>query len=167
MSIELHCPECRKLIRAPDDAGGKRGQCPYCKNSVYIPLPPDDSEEIRIAPMDDDEERNAEKLRRESLRHATAMDHVTDAGPDYDVSSAEGAPGEVVDIADEVERFVRAMHESKLDAAEAATTQLKKNASRARDHIEGLLVAEAPPHFEDLPRPLLLGFLKMLLDRLK
>ncbi len=167
MSIELHCPECRKLIRAPDDAGGKRGQCPYCKNSVYIPLPPDDSEEIRIAPMDDDEERKAEKLRSESLRHATAMDHVTDTGPGDEASSVGEAPGEVVDIADEVQRFVRAMHESKLDAAESAATQLQKNTLRARDHIEGLLVAEAPPHFEDLPRPLLLGFLKMLLGRLK
>lgn len=167
MSIELHCPECRKLIRAPDEAGGKRGKCPYCKITVYIPMPPDDSEEIRIAPLDDDDARKAEELRRESIRFATAVDHVTDTGPDDDASSVGGAPGEVVDIADQVERFVRAMHESKLDAAESAATELKKNTSRARDHIEGLLVAEAPAHFEDLPRPLLLGFLKMLLGRLK
>ncbi len=167
MSIELPCPECRKLIRAPDDAGGKRGKCPYCKNSVYIPMPPDDSEEIGIAPLDDDDERKAEELRRESLRYATAADHVTDTGPDDDASSVGGPPGEVVDVANEVARFVRAMHESKLDEAESAATQLKKNAPRARDQIEGLLVAEAPPQFEDLPRPLLLGFLKMLLGRLK
>ncbi|MCH7474571.1 MAG: cytochrome C oxidase subunit IV family protein [Gemmatimonadetes bacterium] len=37
MSIELHCPQCEKLIKAPDTAGGRHGKCPYCGRDVYIP----------------------------------------------------------------------------------------------------------------------------------
>ena len=70
MSIELHCPQCQKLIRAPDGAGGKRGKCPFCGSMVYIPTPPDEGEEIGLAPIDPDEERRAEELRKEAIHTA-------------------------------------------------------------------------------------------------
>jgi hypothetical protein len=52
MSIDLHCPQCTKLIRAPDNAGGRHGKCPYCEAKVYIPTPPAEDDEIKIAPFD-------------------------------------------------------------------------------------------------------------------
>ena len=49
MSIEIHCDHCGKLIKAPDDAGGQRGKCPYCHQSVYVPAPnAGDDEEIGL-----------------------------------------------------------------------------------------------------------------------
>ncbi len=173
MSIELHCPQCRKLIRAPDSAGGKRGKCPYCKNAVYIPTPSDESEEIGLAPLDDDEEKRAKALRRESIRYAASVDHVTDAGPDAGAAGASTggvhlpfAPGEVVDLGGEVEAFILAMRDSKLDLADAAVARLRRAASRARQHLQTLVLDDMPPEFENVPPPVVKGFLKTLLNRL-
>ncbi len=176
MSIEIPCPQCRKLIRAPDDAGGKRGKCPYCKDSVYIPLPPDEAGEIPLAPIDEEAERRAEELRREAIRYAAAVDKVRDsrAAAGNAASSAGSAPpmpaaGEAVDLGAETEAFVLAMCDSKLDTAEAAAARMKRAGSRARDYVEGLLLdpgAAGPPQYENVPAPVVQGFLKALLSRL-
>lgn len=174
MSIELHCPQCQKLIRAPDEAGGRRGKCPYCKNSVYIPTPPDEAGEIALAPLDEEEERRAEELRRESLRYAAAVDKAKDSKflAGQAASSADGPPpaptgADVVDVAAEAETYILAMRDSKLDAAEAAAARLKQVGARARDYVQGLLLDEMPPQFENVPGPVVQGFLKALLSRLE
>lgn len=166
MSIELHCPQCQKLIRAPDDAGGKNGKCPYCKAPVYIPLPKsNDDEEIGLAPLDPDEEKRERELRRESIRYVSAVQHATDAGIDTGASSSSES-ADVVDMSDEVETFVRAMHKSELEQADSAAARLRHAGTRARDYVQGLLMDEIPPEFEGIPQPLVQGFLKALLSRL-
>lgn len=174
MSIELHCPQCEKLIRAPDNAGGKHGKCPYCAAEVYIPVPFEDSELIGVAPVDEEEERRAEKERQEALRYAAAMDKDASlkVAPD-DAASPRGGerrpeapPGEVVDIGDHVERFVLAMRDSKLEESDRIAGKLKRVGPRARDYVEGLLLDPTPPPIEGVPRPLVQGFLKALLERL-
>lgn len=54
MSIEFHCDHCARLIRAPEKAAGRRGVCPFCKQSVYVPTPPEEIEEIPLASGDAD-----------------------------------------------------------------------------------------------------------------
>lgn len=173
MSIELHCTKCAKLIRAPDNAGGKRGKCPYCKESIYIPLLPDEAEEIGIAPIDDGDERRAKELRRESIGYVAAVGHVKDAPPEG--AAARGSrsdaarsatPGEVVDLGKEVEAFLSAMRDSKLTEADQAVARLKQAGSRAKDHVEGSLLDEMPPSVRGLPPALVKGFLKTLSARL-
>lgn len=174
MSIELHCPQCEKLIRAPDNAGGKHGKCPYCAAEVYIPVPFDDSELIGLAPIDEAEERRAAQERQEALRYATAMDKDADlkvvpddAGRPRDPGRRpEATPGEVVDIGDHVARFVIAMRDSKLDEADQIAGKLKRVGPRARDYVEGLLLDPTPPPIKGVPKPLVQGFLKALLERL-
>jgi len=174
MSIDLHCPQCAKLIRAPDDAGGRFGKCPYCERKVYIPTPPEQIEDIPLAPVDEEEERRAEELRREAMELAATVAHdkTTIAEGDGPSKASGGAvrrpevPGEVVDIGDEVERFVLAMRDSKLDQAERAVATLKRAGQRAKDHVEGLFLDEMPPQYEKVPPPLAKGFLKTLLGRL-
>ena len=152
MSIELHCPQCEKLIRAPDNAGGKHGKCPYCAAEVYIPTPVEDSDLIGLTPIDEAEERRAAQERQEALRYATAMDKDADlkvapddAGPSRGGGRRpEAPPGEVVNISDHVERFVLAMRDSKLEEADRIAGKLKRVGPRARDYVEGLLLA--PPH---------------------
>lgn len=169
MSIELHCPQCQKLIRAPENAGGRRGKCPYCGNSVYIPMPPSEEDVIPIAPVDEEEERRTEEERRRSIRYAAMVDHATEGGG-AGVADAEptfdDSPGEVVDLAAEVETYVLAMRDSKLDAAEAAVSRMRRVGARARDFVEGLFLDEMPPEYENVPAPVVKGFLKRLLDQL-
>ncbi len=168
MSIELHCPQCAKLIRAPDDAGGKRGKCPYCKKSVYIPTKPNQGEDIGLAPIDEEEDRRAEQLRREDAEYAADVDRNTGrgVGGGGGATGSEQAVGEVVDLGAEVEAFIIAMRDSKLGEAEAVTSRLKAVGARAGDYVQGLLVDEMVPEFENVPPPLVLGFLKTLVARL-
>ena len=176
MSIELNCPNCEHTIRAPDDAGGKHGKCPYCQAKVYIPAPVTDDDIIPLAPIDETEEERERELRRESLRYAASFDKEGDTSAPGESRGAAGArrgtpgtppaPGEVVDIPSEVERYVVAMRDSKLDDAERVAAKLKRSGSRARDYVEGLLLDPTPPPIGNLPRPLLQGFLKSLSSRL-
>jgi len=172
MSIELHCPQCAKLIRAPDEAGGRRGKCPYCKNSVYIPTPPDDSGDISLAPLDITDKQKEEALRRESIKFASMVDHETDTKGISDVSATEqDAPvvpiaAEDVDPAAEVESFIRAMRDSRLDDADAAADRLKAAGRGARKYVRSLIAEGTPPVVENVPPPVVTGFLKSLKDRL-
>lgn len=162
MGIELSCPQCQKLIRAPDNAGGRRGKCPYCKKSIYIPIPADEGEEIGIAPLDADEERQAAKLRRESIRYATGVDRV-DPGSPNDLASETGPE---TDIAADVEAFLVAMRDSKLDDADATVEKLVRAQAEARDYIQSWLGDDSPAAIEGVPPPVLKGFLQSLLNRL-
>lgn len=40
MPISVECPSCGKIVRAPDNAGGKRGKCPQCGTIIDIPITP-------------------------------------------------------------------------------------------------------------------------------
>ena len=75
MSIELHCPQCGKQIKAPDDAGGRHGKCPYCERKVYIPMPESEIEEIPIAPIDESEVEREKQLRQEAIDLAKSVTH--------------------------------------------------------------------------------------------
>ncbi len=50
MAIEFHCNFCDKLVKAPDDAGGKKGKCPSCQSVLYIPMPEGTVEEFDLCP---------------------------------------------------------------------------------------------------------------------
>ncbi len=174
MSIEFNCPACEKSIRAPDTAGGKYGKCPFCEVKVYIPAPPSaDEEEIGLAPIDEDEERREKELIRESVRYAAAFDKDPDKLPPEGAEGrgggarrSEPVPGEVIEVADEVEAFVVAMRDSKLQDAERVLARLKRAGARAKDYVEGLMLDPTPPPIGNVPKPLLMGFLKSLLGRL-
>ena len=75
-------------------------------------------------------------------------------------------PGEVVDVSAEVEAFILAMRDSKLDEADQTAARLKSAGSGAADYVQGLILDEMPPQVEGVPPPLVKGFLKNLLDRL-
>lgn len=179
MSIEFNCPSCEKSIRAPDTAGGRYGKCPFCEVKVYIPSAPSDEGEIGLAPIDAEEEKRDREMMRESVRYAAAFDKESDKLPpegagDRGKGAIGGArreveapaPGEVIDVADEVEAFVVAMRDSKLPDAERVLNRLKKAGARAKDYVEGLMLDPTPPPIGNVPKPLLHGFLKSLLSRL-
>lgn len=165
MSIELHCPRCNKLIRAPDDSGGKTGKCPYCKASVYIPTPSSDDDIIPIAPLDDEEERRIEHERQEASQYIAA---VSRGGDKRSTNSGKppSEPDEDVDVDAQVDLFILAMRDSKLDEAERAVKSLTGAGSRAREHIRNLIRDDMAPAIEDVPPPVVLGFLRNLAERL-
>lgn len=173
MNIEFHCSGCNKLIRAPKEASGKYGKCPYCKQSVYVPLPPDESEEIAIKPLDSQEEARRRRLRHEDIALAAAVDHETKEVPEGAAHGAESAMGiprgaaPSVDVAEQIVRYVLAMRDSRLGEAEEVANTLRKVGKKARQEIERIQVDGIPPAgLERLPPPLLKGFLRTLNERL-
>jgi len=173
MSIDLHCPGCQKLIRAPDDAGGRHGKCPYCGRKVYIPMPESEVDLFDIEEPDESERAREEALRREAAAYAAGVAHAegqipagADEGVGGDAVREPELPGEVVDVAFEVDTFLEAMRDSDLDKAEAAVARLARSKKRAKDYIENAMVDEMPPQIEGVPEPVMKGFLKTLLNRL-
>jgi hypothetical protein len=61
MSISFQCEHCRKEIKAPDNAGGQRGKCPYCGGSTYVPAAGDDEQALPLTPVDNEAERRHEE----------------------------------------------------------------------------------------------------------
>ena len=175
MSIELHCPQCGKLIRAPEDSGGKKGRCPYCKRTVYIPTPLSDGDTIALAPIDPEEEARDAALRRESAQYAASVEKADGTTTTPSTAGRGGKPsarppkpaGDVVNIGDLVSSFIRAMHESKLPEADRIVEKLKKAGARAKDHVQALTLDEIPPAVGNVPPALAQGFLKALLGRLE
>jgi hypothetical protein len=184
VSIKFHCNHCSKQIKAPDEAGGKHGKCPYCKQEVYVPMPDDQLEEIPIAPLDEQADQLAKELADEDrrLRGAAAREEdgppgkrrraysSDDSGPlrlageKPDLPPSAAAAGEITGL---IVKFVLAMQESKLEEADHVAAQLQGAASRAKDEVQRLMVDEIPPSgLENLPPALYKGFLKSLLDRL-
>ncbi|HNQ22068.1 MAG TPA: hypothetical protein PKK06_03140 [Phycisphaerae bacterium] len=166
MTIELHCPICRKLIKAPDNAGGKQGKCPACQNLVYVPKPPEpDDEEIRIAPLDETDEERDQKLREEAATYLASLSR--DVGPTTERNAPATPAGEVVEVPELVERYVLAMRDSKLDVVEETIKELRRVKQKARDYVQARMVDQMAPPLGNVPAPLLKGFLKSLLERLK
>ena len=175
MRNELQCPECAKLIRAADNAGGRNGKCPYCEGKVYIHVPPSPDEgEIKIADDDAEDERREAGVRRGAARYAATLDHEKDNLAPAVEGVRKGAPatrpteasGEVVNVHEGVEQFVIAMRDSKLEDAERIAHHLRRAAAKAKDYVEGLMLDPTPPPVAKIPKPLLHGFLKNLLERL-
>ena len=102
-----------------------------------------------------------------------AVDHLTETVPETDDAPPppDEAPiaigaDEETDFDAEVEAYVMAMGESRLDAAEAATERLKDAGPKARKHVREVMRSKTLPPFGSIPPPLVKGFLKTLYDRL-
>ena len=185
MGIEFHCSRCNKLIRAPAAHGGKRGKCPYCKQSVYVPSAPEELEEIPLAPVDQDDERRRQRLADEARQLRTALSREKSEPPDTKSSGAaagSGAPGpggaesamsppreamDEVEIETLVTNYVTAMQASRLDEADGVAKHLRVQAATARKHVQQMMLDELPPPgLGGIPPALFKGFLRTLLERL-
>lgn len=180
MAIEIHCPACSKGIRAPDDAGGKRGKCPYCGASVYIPMPAAEVEDIPLAPVDPRAERERERLRQESILYAAQVDH--DEPPKYDVGASARSAGvsgaaprgrersaaddEPIDVHDLVQKFVLAMRDSNLVEADRIAGRLRRRREQTDEYVQGLLLDQMGLSVKGVPQAVVNGFLKNLLERI-
>lgn len=180
MSIELHCEHCGKLVRAPDEAAGKRGVCPACHQSVYIPTPADRLEPLDLAPVDKDEERERERLLHESqeltkrllseegipdrmTRSPAAASGSRQASGSRPASGAAKPAPKPVDMRKLLIQWVRAMADGELAVAERLAEHIRRDMSAAEDAMQAITMDELlPTELTDIPRPVLVGFFKQL-----
>ena len=146
MAIRLQCERCRREVQAPDSAGGKRGKCPYCGHSNYIPIGAGDEAPLPLMPIDGREEL-ARRAEIEALR-SQERELLAESGPD--------ARGLVVD-------YCLDMAASELDRCQMHVEELKRLRRRGVKAVEDFLTQKAmEPALGAIPEATLQGFLKQL-----
>ena len=165
MSITFQCEHCHKEVKAPDGTAGKRGKCPHCQQSCYIPTPVSDDELYDIAPLDEEGERQREeelKRLREQEKQLLAEDKEAPSEPleQRDDVAAEDLHHLVVNYCLDLAR-------SKLPQAETHAKKLRSFGPAGIQAVDDFLTGGATePALDDLPAPVIQGFLNQLREQL-
>jgi phage FluMu protein Com len=173
MGITFHCEYCGKKIEAPETAGGKWGKCPGCKNRVYVPGEQAD-EELRLAPLDKEEERKQQELLAETVRLKEDILSETGLPPD-EVASAKGqaSAGSAGALSDaelmtSIIAYLRQMADGELEEAERTAKAIIPNGAKVARILERMALSKIPePEIADIPHNVLSGLIKDLCSRLR
>ncbi|MEJ5259636.1 MAG: hypothetical protein WHS88_05540 [Anaerohalosphaeraceae bacterium] len=166
MPISFHCESCKKKIKAPDQAGGKWGSCPYCGHRCYIPLPKsEDEEELRLAPIDEAEESRIQEMMRETHNLTQHILHESRLpSEETAVSTAELDETEVIK---KVILYLRQMADGELASADKTFLALKPMKKMTLRILAAMARAERPePELSDLPPSVLQGLIRDLTAKL-
>ena len=169
MVIEFRCHHCNNMVRAPDDAGGKMGRCPYCQNQVYIATPADQLEELDLAPVDAEDRAQQRALERETEELMERIREDRPAPEDADVGSQGGADAGArrSTVEELVVKYLVAMKNADLSGAERVVSRLSGSAGEAKRAAERIAADPLPPaELADVPPNVMRGFIKQLLARL-
>ncbi len=171
--IRVTCEHCNHAIKAPREAAGRRGKCPHCHNSVYIPTPESELDEMPLELEDEQTHSAAQRLEREAAEVAAALRRETKEAPESAVTPQREAPAprktalDATEINDLIIRYLLAMQVSELERAEALTAKLKGAARQAKSKIQQMMVDSMRPEaVRSMPDGLYQGFLRKLLEQL-
>lgn len=168
MSIKFRCEHCGKSVEAPDAAGGKRGRCPYCQGSNYIPTPVAEEDILDLAP--EDEQENARRKAEEEAIRRQERELLAEMGPRDAVAPPleEKANVEGNDVEHFVVNYCLDLVDSKLDRAQITFEKMKKFRRACldvtNDFIDG---KKKEPALAAIPPKLLAGILTQLRKQLQ
>jgi len=163
MPISFHCQSCKKKIKAPDNAGGKWGNCPFCKHRCYIPSARSaDEPELKLAPLDPSEETQINSLIKETktlTQSLLAMEMPVEDDAD---SHGDDRTAEEKEIIKKCIIYLRQMADGQLGPAESTIAKLKKHHKKpALRILASMARAEKPePELADLPGGILQGLIR-------
>jgi hypothetical protein len=164
MAITLNCECCKKTINAPDNAGGKWAKCPHCGFKCYIPLPPSaDDEEIKLAPIDEEEETEYKEMMRETYHITEELLHeIEDPG---DTGHAATIDEKVLTV--RIVKYLGLMASGSLVEAANAAHKITPYKTQAKRILEKMLNDEIPePELANVPAKVLTGFVRNMLTTL-
>ena len=163
MTISFACEHCGKRVEAPEEAGGHRGRCPYCKNSCYIPSPVREEDLIDFAPEDAEEQRRQkelEALRRQDQALIAETGERPESGPEP-IELRENLKPE--DLHPFIVNYVLDLSHSQLERAQKHLAELKKVKRMARGEVDRFLSGDLlEPALDAVPAKLRMGFLNQL-----
>jgi len=169
MPIEFHCEHCGKLVRAADQHAGKRGQCPICHQSVYIPTPSDRIEPLTLAPVEEAEDQRQQLLKEtEDLTRSLLSDR--EVPPDTPRPRTKAPVGDArlakFDMEKRLIEYAQSMAAGDLNRAERLARGIRSDLAVAEELIQRLMADEIlPPELADIPRPVLNGFFRQLREK--
>jgi len=166
MPIKLHCSACGKKIEAPDNAGGKWGKCPGCHTKIYVPLPPSEDDEIKLAPVDETEEQKRKQLMLETYR--LTQDILEEKGvPDAPASTGPAPEASDETVTNHLVRYLWQMANGDLDTAQRTADLIVPHRRKAMAILEQFAKTYPPdPELGDVPRQVLSGLIRNLRTRL-
>ncbi len=162
MPITFQCEHCGKQVKAPDGAGGKRGKCPHCGQSNYIPMPAaDDDNGISLAEIDTEEEKQRREQEQALLDQEREL--IAETAPPQAVPLDQREDLSSEDLHHFVINYCLDMAAGKLDQAETHVAELKKHRKLGATAVDDFVQGKATePALGDIPPPVLQGFLKQL-----
>ena len=165
MSISFECEHCRKEVQAPDEAAGKRGKCPFCGHSNYIPAPVKEEEILDLAPEDEAEERR----RQEEIRRLREQEK---ALLEADQEKPLPLDQKEVVTSDDLQHFVvnycLDAFASRLERLRTNVLGLRKYQAAGLQAIEDFLSDRvSEPALKNIPPRVLKSFLHQLRDQVK
>ncbi len=160
MSIKFPCEHCGKQVEAPDAAGGKRGKCPYCKGSNYIPAPIADDDLYALTP-----EAESKPSAEEAALRAQDQALMAEVGggdeDDPPLEQREDVGAE--DVQHLVVNYCLDIAASKLERAETHVAELRKVPGPAKEAIGAFVSGQVlEPALDSIPAPVLQAFLQQL-----
>ncbi len=168
MSISLHCEHCGKNIEAPDNAGGRWGKCPACHNRVYVPAP-DLDEELKLAPVDEEEEARRQAMLAEAQRLRDAILSEKEV-PDDGITPASAAMPSVTsdrELTQNIITYLRQMANGELADAKNTATSITPYGKHATEILDRIAVSEIPePELSDIPPQILSALIRDLRAKL-
>ena len=162
MGIDFQCEHCRKKVNAPDTAAGKRGKCPFCGRSSYIPAPISEDDLLPLAPLDEEEERRRQAELSNLYRQEEALLSETRAGEEFlPLEFREEIAAR--DLYHFVVNYCLAMADSNTELARTHSRQLRQFGAPGVQAVDDFISGTAlEPALEAVPARLLSGFLKSL-----
>jgi len=166
MSITFRCEKCRKNVQAPDSAAGKRGKCPHCGQSSYIPKAVADEDLIPLAPIDEAEEQARKKEIDSLLAVDRQLLHETGSWPDVPLEHKEDLSS--ADLHHFVVNYCMDVFDGNLERAQLHVRKMKMLKYTAIEAVEDFQTKKAKePTLDRIPSRVLEGLLKDLKAKLK
>jgi len=165
MSITFRCEHCHKDVQAPDGSGGKRGRCPHCGKSSYIPSPIAEEDVLSLAPLDEQEERQRQEHTRALIEQERELLSDT-AAPQVPLEHKDNLASE--DLHHFVVNYCLDVVAGKLDRAEQHVAQLHRFPRVAPKAVDDFLSGDVlEPALDSIPSGVLKGFLEQLREKLE
>ena len=161
MSILFRCEHCGREAQAPADSAGKRGPCPHCHQTNYIPLPVEARDVIPLEDLDESEEarRQAELERLRQVER----DLLAGETGELPIPLEHRENLSVADLHHLVINHLLDLAAGKIDRAGLHVAKLRKFGSLASEAVADVAAGKVvEPALKAIPAPVLKGFCRQL-----
>jgi DNA-directed RNA polymerase subunit RPC12/RpoP len=168
MSIIFHCESCKKKIQAPDGSGGKYAPCPHCTHRVYIPMPKSalEGDELKLAPIDEDEERQRQQMMRETYSIQATLLKQKEIPEGADLAAALQMDDR--ELLKHIVIYLRLMADSQISDAQKTAEKIVQNKKKAATILDRIAMSDMPePELADIPPAVLAKLIKTFRARLQ
>jgi len=166
MTITFQCEHCRKEVKAPDDAAGQRGKCPFCGETSYIPTEVSEDDVLPLAEVDEQEERERERKMQQLVEDEQARLSEEDLKQEIPLDQRDNVSSH--DLHHFVVNYCLDMAEGKMERAAQHAAKLKNYGHTGSQAVEDFLTGNAlEPALDKLPAKVRNGYLNQLAETLR